>query len=480
MPSFTSKSFKRKKRQNNKLRQNISAKKLYTKNKKAGKQFRRVARGIVADFRKRINTARLTEADRNVVKQVVEQADRNVVKHFRKGIATIKRQRQKKQLVNQFISGIKTLKKKREEGQQRERLNIERGNECSICLDPMTPADATTILPCGHKFHSQCIHSSFQSNGNRCPLCRIQTSNHFVNNMLSTVSGSQQAPPVIVSQEPRAAAEALRASVAVLREGARNESASVAQLRAEVYDETSALSPRPVMAMVSRARDEAFIAREAARVRVRVSDVMRAFRLDQERIENNGQFYDEYDESVEAIATWIDMVAPAEAATAAATWAAWVAATAVEEVVATAADAAMVATIIALGFVDESRGQQGLIGSVWRGTFVEPPGWDNTSRTANFVNNVRTAKAIAEARGIVPREVRADEAARDRAEAAGAAARAAEAVLETRLAEALTDEELAASLDTALARAEALEREHELLPDDGYINFLGDFVSIHR
>jgi len=45
--------------------------------------------------------------------------------------------------------------------------------DCSICLDPFVENDgiATSILPCGHKFHDICVNAWF-INSRTCPTCR--------------------------------------------------------------------------------------------------------------------------------------------------------------------------------------------------------------------------------------------------------------------------------------------------------------------
>ena len=42
---------------------------------------------------------------------------------------------------------------------------------CAICLEDHS-TDLCTIRPCGHVFHSQCIHMAFQNSIETCPLCR--------------------------------------------------------------------------------------------------------------------------------------------------------------------------------------------------------------------------------------------------------------------------------------------------------------------
>jgi len=50
------------------------------------------------------------------------------------------------------------------------------GEDCSLCLEPLDPTDKTTkittLLPCGHRFHSECIKKAFANNRRiRCPNC---------------------------------------------------------------------------------------------------------------------------------------------------------------------------------------------------------------------------------------------------------------------------------------------------------------------
>jgi hypothetical protein len=49
-------------------------------------------------------------------------------------------------------------------------------NECSICFEPMTN-DVRIALPCGHRYHDDCIRRSLTSTGGRCPRCRADVTN---------------------------------------------------------------------------------------------------------------------------------------------------------------------------------------------------------------------------------------------------------------------------------------------------------------
>jgi len=49
-------------------------------------------------------------------------------------------------------------------------------NYCSICFEPLTE-DVRIALPCGHRFHKDCIIPSLTSTGGRCPNCRTVVTN---------------------------------------------------------------------------------------------------------------------------------------------------------------------------------------------------------------------------------------------------------------------------------------------------------------
>ena len=46
-------------------------------------------------------------------------------------------------------------------------------NTCNICLCDYIEGDTSTHLPCGHKFHKECILPWLKKN-NKCPICREQ------------------------------------------------------------------------------------------------------------------------------------------------------------------------------------------------------------------------------------------------------------------------------------------------------------------
>ena len=49
-------------------------------------------------------------------------------------------------------------------------------HNCSICFEPLTK-DVRIALPCGHRFHKDCITRSLTSTSGRCPNCRSVVTN---------------------------------------------------------------------------------------------------------------------------------------------------------------------------------------------------------------------------------------------------------------------------------------------------------------
>jgi hypothetical protein len=87
-------------------------------------------------------------------------------------------------------------------------------NECPICIEPMT-TDVRIALPCGHRFHKDCIRRSLTSTSGKCPKCRsVVTNIPYVpegraNRTFGNVPLSQQqpqappAPPAILDPTQR-------------------------------------------------------------------------------------------------------------------------------------------------------------------------------------------------------------------------------------------------------------------------------------
>jgi hypothetical protein len=87
-------------------------------------------------------------------------------------------------------------------------------HDCPICFGPMTN-DVRIALPCGHRFHEDCIRRSLTSTGGTCPKCRsVVTNIPYVqpgraNRTFGNVPLSQQqsqappAPPAILDPTQR-------------------------------------------------------------------------------------------------------------------------------------------------------------------------------------------------------------------------------------------------------------------------------------
>jgi hypothetical protein len=58
----------------------------------------------------------------------------------------------------------------------REKNTVLTINDCPICLEPLT-TDVRIALPCGHRFHKDCIIQSLTTTGGRCPKCRTYVTN---------------------------------------------------------------------------------------------------------------------------------------------------------------------------------------------------------------------------------------------------------------------------------------------------------------
>jgi len=82
-------------------------------------------------------------------------------------------------------------------------------HDCPICFEPMTK-DVRIALPCGHRFHEDCIRRSLASTNGTCPKCRAVVTNipyvpeGRANRTFGNVPLSQQQP-----QAPQAPAAIL-------------------------------------------------------------------------------------------------------------------------------------------------------------------------------------------------------------------------------------------------------------------------------
>jgi len=59
---------------------------------------------------------------------------------------------------------------------KRVRTNMLTDNNCSICLEPLTE-NVATALPCGHRFHKDCIVNWLARSQGKCPNCKQRITN---------------------------------------------------------------------------------------------------------------------------------------------------------------------------------------------------------------------------------------------------------------------------------------------------------------
>jgi len=59
---------------------------------------------------------------------------------------------------------------------KRVRTNMLTNNDCSICLEPLSQ-NAATALPCGHRFHKDCIVNWLSRSQGKCPNCKQRITN---------------------------------------------------------------------------------------------------------------------------------------------------------------------------------------------------------------------------------------------------------------------------------------------------------------
>jgi hypothetical protein len=59
---------------------------------------------------------------------------------------------------------------------KRVKTNMLTNNDCSICLEPLTQ-NVATALPCGHRFHKDCIVNWLVRSQGKCPNCKQRITN---------------------------------------------------------------------------------------------------------------------------------------------------------------------------------------------------------------------------------------------------------------------------------------------------------------
>ena len=90
-------------------------------------------------------------------------------------------QTRKRQMQRQRSKASRKIQSRVRGKQTRKVINREKNtiltvNNCPICFEPLT-RDVRIALPCGHRFHKDCIRRSLTSTGGRCPNCRTVVTN---------------------------------------------------------------------------------------------------------------------------------------------------------------------------------------------------------------------------------------------------------------------------------------------------------------
>lgn len=142
--------------------------------------------------------------------RIRSSAAKKIQTRFRSRKIKIQRQRSKaSRKIQSRVRGKQTRKVI-----NREKNTILTVNNCPICFEPMTE-DVRIALPCGHRFHKDCIKQSLTSTRGKCPMCRTAVTNipyvqeGRANRTFGNVPLSQQqpqappAPPAILDPTQR-------------------------------------------------------------------------------------------------------------------------------------------------------------------------------------------------------------------------------------------------------------------------------------
>ena len=123
-------------------------------------------------------------------------AAKKIQTRFRSRKIKIQRQRSKaSRKIQSRVRGKQTRKVI-----NREKNTILTVHNCPICFEPMEE-DVRIALPCGHRFHKDCIRQSLTSTRGKCPMCRTAVTNipyvqeGRANRTFGNVPLSQQQPP---------------------------------------------------------------------------------------------------------------------------------------------------------------------------------------------------------------------------------------------------------------------------------------------
>jgi hypothetical protein len=85
---------------------------------------------------------------------------------------------------------------------KRVRTNMLTNNDCSICLEPLTQ-NVATALPCGHRFHKDCIVNWLVRSQGKCPNCKQRITNIPYISIERQIQPQPPVPPAILDQARR-------------------------------------------------------------------------------------------------------------------------------------------------------------------------------------------------------------------------------------------------------------------------------------
>jgi hypothetical protein len=126
----------------------------------------------------------------------------SAAKKIQKRFRSRKRKRQRSKASRKIQSRVRGK-------QTRKVINREKNtsttvNDCPICLEPMTrDTDVRIALPCGHRFHEECIKRSLTSTSGRCPKCRAVVTNIPYISIERQIQPQPPVPPAILDPARR-------------------------------------------------------------------------------------------------------------------------------------------------------------------------------------------------------------------------------------------------------------------------------------
>jgi hypothetical protein len=125
-------------------------------------------------------------------------AAKKIQKHFRSRKRQKQRQRSNaSRKIQSRVRGKQTRKV-----MKRVKSNMLTDNNCSICLEPMSN-NVATALPCGHRFHKDCIVNWLVRSQGKCPNCKQRITNIPYISIERQIQPQPPVPPAILDPARR-------------------------------------------------------------------------------------------------------------------------------------------------------------------------------------------------------------------------------------------------------------------------------------